>query len=47
MAQWVGRIGVALQPLANRLAVLLLERQVLNANETPVAQLDPGKGKTH
>ena len=47
MAQWVGRIGVALQPLADRLAVLLLERQVLHADETPVAQLDPGKGKTH
>ncbi len=47
MAQWVGRIGVALQPLADRLAQLLLERPVLHADETPVAQLDPGKGKTH
>ena len=47
MAQWVGRIGVALQPLADRLAELLLERPVLHADETPVAQLDPGKGKTH
>ena len=47
MAQWVGCIGVALQPLADRLAELLLERQVLHADETPVAQLDPGKGKTH
>ena len=47
MAQWVGRIGVALQPLADRLAELLLERNVLHADETPVAQLDPGKGKTH
>jgi transposase len=47
MAQWVGRIGVALQPLADRLAELLLERRVLHADETPVAQLDPGKGKTH
>jgi transposase len=47
MAQWVGRIGVALQPLAERLAELLLERSVLHADETPVAQLDPGKGKTH
>ncbi len=46
-AQWVGRIGVALQPLADRLAQLLLERPVLHADETPVAQLDPGKGKTH
>ena len=47
MAQWVGRIGVALQPLADRLAQLLLERPVLHADETPVAQRDPGKGKTH
>ena len=47
VAQWVGRIGVALQPLADRLVELLLERSVLHADETPVAQLDPGKGKTH
>ena len=46
LADWVGRIGVALQPLADRLALLLLERSVLHADETPVAQLDPGKGKT-
>jgi transposase len=46
LADWVGRIGVVLQPLADRLAVLLLERSVLHADETPVAQLDPGKGKT-
>ena len=47
LAQWVGRIGVALQPLADRLAELLRQRSVLHADETPVAQLDPGKGKTH
>lgn len=46
LADWVGRIGVALQPLADRLAARLLERSVLHADETPVAQLDPGKGKT-
>ena len=46
MAEWVGRIGVALQPLADRLAALLLERSVLHADETPVQQLDPGQGKT-
>lgn len=46
MAQWVGRNGVALQPLADRLMELLLERRVLHADETPVAQLDPGSGKT-
>lgn len=46
LAEWVGRIGVALQPLADRLATLLLERGVLHADETPVAQLDPGSGRT-
>lgn len=46
MAEWVGRLGVALQPLVDRLAMMLLERSVLHADETPVAQLDPGRGKT-
>ena len=46
LAEWVGRVGVALQPLVDRLAVLLRERSVLHADETPVPQLDPGKGKT-
>lgn len=46
LAEWVGRVGVALQPLADRLTALLLERSVLHADETPVAQLDPGSGKT-
>ena len=46
LAEWVGRIGVALQPLAERLIALLRERAVLHADETPVRQLDPGAGKT-
>jgi transposase len=46
LAQWVGRIGVALQPLADRLAELLRQRMILHADETPVPQLDPGAGKT-
>ena len=45
LAEWVGKIGVALQPLAARLAELLKERSVLHADETPVAQLDPKSGK--
>jgi transposase len=45
-AEWVGQASVALQPLADRLAELLRERSSLHADETPVAQLDPGKGKT-
>jgi transposase len=46
MAEWIGRIGVALQPLVDRLVAHLLERRVLHADETPVQQLDPGRGKT-
>ncbi|BBP05409.1 hypothetical protein SFPGR_28310 [Sulfuriferula plumbiphila] len=46
LAEWVGRVGVALQPLADRLAELLRERSVLHADETPVPQLDPGTEKT-
>ena len=43
----MGRVGVALQPLADRLAEWLKQRPLLHADETPVAQLDPGRGKTH
>lgn len=46
LADWVGRLGVALQPLSDRLAWHLLQRDCLHADETPVPQLDPGKGKT-
>ena len=46
MAEWVGRVGVALQPLVDRLIWRLLQDNTLHADETPVAQLDPGKGKT-
>jgi len=46
LAEWIGRIGVALQPLADRLAQLLRQHACLHADETPVRQLDPGSGKT-
>lgn len=46
LAEWVGRVGMALQPLADRLIWHLLQGSVLHADETPVAQLDPGSGKT-
>lgn len=46
LADWVGRCGFALQPLAERLAELLRERNCLHADETPVQQLAPGTGKT-
>lgn len=47
LAQWVGACGVHLQPLVDALRAALLERPVLHADETPVAMLMPGKGKTH
>lgn len=47
LAQWVGACGVHLQPLVDALRAMLLERAVLHADETPVAMLMPGKGKTH
>ena len=46
LADWVGRLGVALEPLADRLAELQRLRPVLHADETPVQQLAPGSGKT-
>ncbi len=46
LADWVGRLGVALQPLSDRLTWHLLQRDCLHADETPVPQLDPGNGKT-
>lgn len=46
LAEWVGRVGVALQPLADRLIGHLLRGNTLHVDETPVAQLDPGSGKT-
>jgi len=39
-------LGVSLQPLVDRLTELLKQGKVLHADETPVQQLDPGKGKT-
>jgi len=46
LAQWVGSAGVQLQPLVNAMRDDLLGRRVLHADETPVAMLDPGAGKT-
>lgn len=46
LADWVGKLGVTLQPLVDRLAWHLLQGNTLHADETPVSQLDPGRGKT-
>ena len=47
LAQWVGICGVRLQPLVDALKAELLAQPVLHADETPVAMLKPGHGKTH
>jgi len=46
MAQWVGICGVRLQPLAEALKTFILGHSVIHADETPVALLAPGRGKT-
>ncbi len=47
LASWVGQCGVQLQPLVDALKSEMLEDRVLHADETPVAMLKPGNGKTH
>jgi transposase len=47
LAQWVGACGVEVQPLVDALKAEMLSRPVLHADETPVAMLKPGHGKTH
>jgi transposase len=45
-AQWAGRGGAALEPLYELHKAFVLSVRVLHADETPVAMLDPGAGKT-
>jgi transposase len=45
--EWIGACGVALQPLVNCLQCALRAQTILHADETPVAMLEPGTGKTH
>lgn len=47
LGQWVGVAGVQLSGVVDALKAQLLSCPVLHADETPVAMLDPGKGKTH
>jgi len=47
LASWAGVIGYRLQPLVEVLKAELLGCAVLQADETPVAMLAPGTGKTH
>jgi len=46
LASWAGAGGAALTPLYEALREFVLNARVLHADETPVAMLDPGAGKT-
>jgi len=46
-AQWVGAASVQLAPIVQAMKQDLLGCDVLHADETPVAMLKPGNGKTH
>ena len=46
MAQWVGVCGARLAPLVDLLREHILTHAVIHADETPVALLAPGRGKT-
>jgi hypothetical protein len=47
LADWVGRCGVALQPLVDALRETQLAQAVLHVDETPVQMLALGKKNTH
>ena len=46
LAAWAGQAGAALEPLCDVHKRFVLGARVLHADETPVALLDPGAGKT-
>jgi transposase len=46
LTDWVARCGVELTPLVDALRSELLAQDILHADETPVAMLDPGQKKT-
>ncbi len=47
LGAWVGQCGARLAPVVDALKRHLLRCAVLQADETPVAMLAPGSGKTH
>ena len=46
LADWVGQLGVILEPLAMEICRHAREGQAVHADDTPVPVLDPGRGKT-
>ena len=47
LGAWVGVCGLRLQPVVDALKGCVLKCPVVHADETPVAMLAPGSGKTH
>jgi transposase len=47
LGAWIGVCGLRLQPLVDALKACVLNCPVVHADETPVAVLAPGSGKTH
>jgi transposase len=47
LGAWIGVCGLRLQPLVDALKSHVLACPVVHADETPVAMLAPGNGKTH
>jgi transposase len=46
LADWIGQLGVILEPLAVEIAQHVRQGQAVHADDTPVPVLDPGRGKT-
>jgi transposase len=42
LAEWIGKVGVALKPLVDYLRKQLYEHAVLHVDETPIQMLNPG-----
>ena len=45
-SRWMGRIAAALKPLTNLMRERVLQCDVIQADETPVAKLEPSLGRT-
>ena len=45
LCRWMVRLSFQLLPLIHRMRQLVLESSIIQADETPVKQLDPGQGK--
>lgn len=46
MAGWVGKMAALLAPLAERIARHVLAGEAIHTDDTPIAVLDPGRGRT-